>query len=111
MLTAAAKVNLVLEVLDRRADGYHEIATVMQTVDLADRLTLENSDVLELACQTPGVPTDASNLALKAAVALRDAGRVERGVRSTLDKRIPVAAGLGGGSSDAAAVLLGLNRL
>jgi 4-diphosphocytidyl-2-C-methyl-D-erythritol kinase len=111
VLTAAAKVNLVLEVLDRRADGYHEIATVMQTVDLADRLTLEDSDVLELACQTPGVPTDVSNLALKAAVALRDAGRVERGVRITLDKRIPVAAGLGGGSSDAAAVLLGLNRL
>ena len=111
VLTAAAKVNLALEVLDRRPDGYHEIATVMQTVDLADRLTLEDSDVLELECEAPGVPTDARNLALKAAIALREASSATRGVRITLDKRIPVAAGLGGGSSDAAAVLLGLNRL
>jgi 4-diphosphocytidyl-2-C-methyl-D-erythritol kinase len=111
VLTAAAKVNLALEVLDRRPDGYHEIATVMQTVDLADRLTLEDSDVLELDCEAPGVPTDARNLALKAAIALREASSATRGVRITLDKRIPVAAGLGGGSSDAAAVLLGLNRL
>jgi 4-diphosphocytidyl-2-C-methyl-D-erythritol kinase len=111
VLRAAAKVNLALEVLDRRADGYHEIATVMQTVDLADRLTLEESDALELACHAPGVPTDRSNLALRAAFSLRDAAGGDRGVRITLDKRIPVAAGLGGGSSDAAAVLLGLNRL
>ena len=111
MLTAAAKVNLALEVLDRRADGYHEIATVMQTLDLADRLTLEPSDAVELTCEAPGVPTDATNLALKAAIALREASGASRGVRITLDKRIPVAAGLGGGSSDAAAVLLGLNRL
>ena len=111
VLTAAAKVNLALEVLDRRPDGYHEIATVMQTVDLTDRLTLEDSDGLELECDAPGVPTDARNLALKAAIALREASSATRGVRITLDKRIPVAAGLGGGSSDAAAVLLGLNRL
>ncbi len=111
MLTAAAKVNLALEVLDRRADGYHEIATVLQTIDLADRLTLEESDTVELTCETGGIPTDGSNLAVRAAVALREAGKIDRGVRITLDKRIPVAAGLGGGSSDAAAVLLGLNRL
>jgi 4-diphosphocytidyl-2-C-methyl-D-erythritol kinase len=111
VLTAAAKVNLALEVLDRRADGYHEIATVLQTVDLTDRLILEESDTVELTCGARGVPTDATNLAVRAALALREAGKVERGVRITLDKRIPVAAGLGGGSSDAAAVLIGLNRL
>ena len=111
MVTAAAKVNLALEVLDQRTDGYHEIATVMQTVDLADRLTLEESDALELRCAASDVPTDETNLALSAALALRDAAAVTRGVRITLDKRIPVAAGLGGGSSDAAAVLVGLNCL
>ena len=110
-MTAAAKVNLALEILDKRADGYHEIATVMQTVDLADRLVLQESDRLELECDAPGVPTDETNLALRAAFALRDASGLERGVRIALGKRIPVAAGLGGGSSDAAAVLLGLNRL
>ncbi|MGH7345206.1 MAG: 4-(cytidine 5'-diphospho)-2-C-methyl-D-erythritol kinase [Candidatus Rokuibacteriota bacterium] len=110
-LSAAAKVNLALEVLGRRDDGYHEIATVMQTVDLSDRLVLEEADVLELRTTASDVPTDGTNLALKAASTLRDMAGVSRGVRITLDKRIPVAAGLGGGSTDAAAVLVGLNRL
>jgi 4-diphosphocytidyl-2-C-methyl-D-erythritol kinase len=110
-LSAAAKVNLALEVLSRRPDGYHEIATVMQTVDLCDRLVLEDADDLEIGTSAPGVPTDESNLAYRAAAALRDAAKLSKGVRITLDKRIPVAAGLGGGSTDAAAVLAGLNRL
>jgi 4-diphosphocytidyl-2-C-methyl-D-erythritol kinase len=110
-LIAAAKVNLALEVLGRRADGYHEIVTVMQAVDLSDRIVLEAAEAFELRTTAPGIPTDASNLALSAATRLRDAAGVHRGVRITLDKRIPVAAGLGGGSTDAAAVLLGLNRL
>jgi 4-diphosphocytidyl-2-C-methyl-D-erythritol kinase len=111
VLSAAAKVNLALEVLRRRSDGYHEIATVMQAVDLSDRLTLEDADVLEVRTSAPGVPTDERNLAYRAAAALRDAAGVSRGARITLDKRIPVAAGLGGGSTDAAAALVGLNRL
>jgi 4-diphosphocytidyl-2-C-methyl-D-erythritol kinase len=111
VLNAAAKVNLVLEVLGKRDDGYHELVTVMQAVDLSDRITLEEADGLELRSRTPDVPSDGRNLALRAATALREAAGVTRGVRITLDKRIPVAAGLGGGSSDAAAVLLGLNRL
>jgi 4-diphosphocytidyl-2-C-methyl-D-erythritol kinase len=111
VLSAAAKVNLTLEVLGRRADGYHEIATVMQTIDLADRLTLEEAEGLELRTAAPGIPTDARNLALRAAMALRHASGTDRGVLIRLDKRIPVAAGLGGGSTDAAAVLVGLNRL
>jgi 4-diphosphocytidyl-2-C-methyl-D-erythritol kinase len=111
VVNAAAKVNLALEVLGRRADGYHEIATVMQAVDLSDRLVLEEADALELRTSAPDVPTDERNLAYRAAVALREAAKVDRGVRIALDKRIPVAAGLGGGSTDAAAALAGLNRL
>lgn len=110
VLYAGAKVNLVLEILGKREDGYHELATVMQAVDLSDRLVLEESDSLELRT-TDSIPTDRSNLAVRAAVALGRAAGVERGARITLDKRIPVAAGLGGGSTDAAAVLVGLNRL
>ena len=104
-------MNLALEVLGRRDDGYHEIVTVMQGVELSDRVVLEDVEPLELRTTAPGVPTDASNLALRAAMVLREAAGIDRGVRITLDKRIPVAAGLGGGSTDAAAVLLGLNRL
>ena len=111
MLSAAAKVNLALEVLRRRADGYHELATVLQTVDLSDRLALEDAEEIELRTSSPAVPADTTNLAVKAALALREATGARRGVRITLDKLIPVAAGLGGGSADAAAVLLGLNRL
>ena len=111
VVSAAAKVNLALEVLGRRDDGYHEIATVMQAVDLSDRLELEDGDVLELRTTASDVPTDGTNLALKAALTLREMSGARRGARITLDKRIPVAAGLGGGSTDAAAVLVGLNRL
>jgi 4-diphosphocytidyl-2-C-methyl-D-erythritol kinase len=111
VLNAAAKVNLVLEVLGKREDGYHELVTVMQAVDLSDKVTIEEADVLELQSRTAEVPTDGRNLALRAAAALREAAGTTQGARITLDKRIPVAAGLGGGSADAAAVLVGLNRL
>src|SRR5262245_48480250 len=99
VLNAAAKINLTLEVLGRRNDGYHEIVTVMQTVDLSDRLVVEDADVLELRTTASDVPTDGTNLALMAAVALRDRSGVSRGARITLEQRIPVAAGLGGGSA------------
>jgi 4-diphosphocytidyl-2-C-methyl-D-erythritol kinase len=111
VLNAAAKVNLVLEVLGKRDDGYHELVTVMQAVDLSDRITLEEADELTMRTRSSDVPADGRNLAVRAATALREAAGMTRGVRITLDKRIPVAAGLGGGSTDAAAVLLGLNRL
>src|SRR5437867_9580272 len=83
----------------------------MQAVDLSDRLELEDADVLELRTTASDVPKDGTNLALKAALTLREMAGVSRGARIALDKRIPVAAGLGGGSTDAAAVLVGLNRL
>ena len=111
VLRTAAKVNLTLEVLGKRADGYHEITTVMQAVDLSDRIILDDADDLELCCGAADLPTDARNLALQAALALRQAAGVARGARIELDKRIPVAAGLGGGSANAAGVLVGLNRL
>src|SRR5438105_6567702 len=76
VLRAAAKVNLVLEVLGKRDDGYHELVTVMQAVDLSDRITLEDADVLELCSRAPGVPTDGRNLALRAAAARRAAAGV-----------------------------------
>jgi 4-diphosphocytidyl-2-C-methyl-D-erythritol kinase len=114
-LVAPAKLNLTLEVLGRRPDRYHEIASVMQTIDLADRVVLEAADrlTLELAGVTAGLPEDATaNLAYRAAIALREAaGQPGLGARIVLEKRIPAGAGLGGGSSDAAAVLRGLNQL
>ncbi len=109
-INAYAKVNLTLEVLGRRADGYHEIASVMQTVDLHDVVELTPADDVTLECDRPELETP-DNLALKAAAKLRMEAGVQAGAHVKLRKAIPIAAGLGGGSSDAAATLLGLNRL
>ncbi len=109
-VNAYAKVNLTLEVLGRRPDGYHEIVSVMQTVDLHDVLELTPADGVTLECDRPGLGTP-DNLVLRAAAALRTVAGVRDGVHIELRKAIPVAAGLGGGSSDAAAALLGLSRL
>lgn len=111
ILRASAKVNLGLEILGKREDGYHELVTVLQAVDLSDRLTLEEAEQITLTVSDPSLPANKENLAWRAARLLSDAAGVDRGVRITLDKHIPVAAGLGGGSSDAAAVLCGVNRL
>jgi 4-diphosphocytidyl-2-C-methyl-D-erythritol kinase len=111
VLRASAKVNLVLEVLGKRPDGYHELSTVMQAVDLFDRLTVEAAATITLETSEPALPTDDRNLVVRAARLLQEAAGNEAGARIVLDKRIPLAAGLGGGSSDAAATLLGLNRL
>ena len=109
-IEAHAKVNLTLEVLGKRDDGYHDIVSIMQTIDLHDLVSLRLSDDLTLACDDPGLATD-DNLALVAARNLRDATGASTGAEILLEKRIPVAAGLGGGSSDAAAVLTGLNQI
>jgi 4-diphosphocytidyl-2-C-methyl-D-erythritol kinase len=112
-LPAFAKINLGLRVLGRRADGYHEIRTVFQTVTLHDTLSFEPAPGgrLELACTDPTIPTDESNLVLRAASLLRERRGVSRGARARLEKSIPAGGGLGGGSSDAAAALLALNYL
>jgi 4-diphosphocytidyl-2-C-methyl-D-erythritol kinase len=111
VLRTSAKVNLALEVLGKRGDGYHEIATVLQAVDLFDRLKVEAADTLSLHTDDPELPTDDGNLVMRAARLLQKVAGVEAGARIQLSKRIPVAAGLGGGSSDAAAALWGLSRL
>ncbi|HVB36962.1 MAG TPA: 4-(cytidine 5'-diphospho)-2-C-methyl-D-erythritol kinase [Vicinamibacterales bacterium] len=114
---APAKINLTLRVLGTRADGYHELRTVFQTVALHDTVTVAAAGPrapLTLTCTLPGVPCDDRNLAWKAARALwQTAGRpgVPTGVAIHIAKRIPMEAGLGGGSSDAAATLRGLARL
>ena len=110
---ARAKVNLGLEVLSRRSDGYHELLTLLSAIDLADRVTLETtgSATIEVQCDSAGVPPGPDNLAWRAADVLRREVGVAAGVRIRIDKAIPVAAGLGGGSADAGAVLLGLGRL
>ncbi|MFM1655442.1 4-(cytidine 5'-diphospho)-2-C-methyl-D-erythritol kinase [Brevibacillus sp. B_LB10_24] len=110
---APAKINLTLDVLAKRQDGYHEVEMVMTTVDLADRvdLTLLAGDEITLECSASFVPDDERNHAVKAARILKERFGVKSGVHIYIDKQIPVAAGLAGGSSDAAATLRGLNRL
>ncbi len=112
-LPAFAKINLSLRVLGRRADGYHELRTVFQIISLKDSLTFEEIDgeAVELICSEPDVPADESNLVVRAASALRERFGVRRGARVRLEKRIPAGGGLGGGSSDAAAALVGLTHL
>ena len=109
-IDAHAKLNLTLEALDRRDDGYHEVASIMQTLELADTLTLESADSLALTCSLPELD-GSDNLALRAAELLRSETGASDGAKIHVEKRIPVAAGLGGGSADAAATLVGLNRL
>lgn len=109
---APAKINLFLEVLGKRPDGYHELETVMQEVDLRDTLEMEEIEGgIELTCTEPSIPKDENNLAWKAASLFQRKTGMGGGVRIHLEKRIPVGAGLGGGSSDAAGVLKGLNTL
>jgi len=111
LVRCPAKVNLHLEVVRRRPDGYHDIDTVMQAIDLHDDLRVEPADDLTLTCSDPALPTDERNLVLRAALALHEAAGSRAGARLSLTKRIPDRAGLGGGSSDAAGALAGLNAL
>ena len=109
-VSAPAKINLTLEVLSKRPDGFHDISSVMQTIDLSDTLTFVTADEVSLACDAPELETP-DNLVLKAARLLKGELGVGAGVRICLEKRIPTSAGLGGGSSDAAATLKALNIL
>ncbi len=112
-LKAMAKINLGLDVLRKREDGYHDLRMIMQTVRLHDQITLRktNESGVKLSTNLGFLPTDNNNLAARAATILMDEFHLEEGVEINLRKAIPVAAGLAGGSSDAAAVLVGMNRL
>lgn len=108
-----AKINLWLEVIRKRSDGYHELASLMLPIDVCDRVELElrDGEGITLECDHPHVPKDSRNLAWLAAELLLEAAGISRGVQIRIGKRIPVGAGLGGGSSNAGAVLVGLNQL
>src|SRR5690349_16807514 len=106
------KVNLILNILGKRADGFHELETVMHPVNICDRLVIERTaGGVELTCNNPELPTDSRNLVFRATSAFREAAGISDGVRLHLEKNIPMAAGLGGGSGNAATTLLGLNEL
>ena len=107
---APAKVNLRLDVLGKRADGYHELQMIMVKLALGDRLMLTAHDQLSMTCDDPSLPVDDKNLVIRAARLFEQQTGRSAGVRFHLEKKIPTAAGLGGGSSDAAAALRGLNR-
>lgn len=110
-IRSPAKLNLVLEVLGERADGYHEIRTVMQSIDLCDEISIEEHPLaghLELHTNTMRCPVDEKNLVWQAIHWLREATGFEKGLVITIDKNIPVSAGFGGGSSNAGAVLAAL---
>lgn len=112
ILDAYGKINLALDVLYKRDDGYHEIDTVMQQIDLKDTLILKDRDSgISIESNEKSIPLDERNLAYKAWKKMVERVKVNRGVDITIIKRIPVAAGLAGGSTDAAAVIKGLNML
>ena len=113
LVKAPAKINLSLDVLHKRPDGYHEVEMVMTTIDLADRieLSLHDEDRIVIQSHNRFVPDDQRNLAYQAAHLLKERFQVKKGVVIGIEKTIPVAAGLAGGSSDAAATLRGLNKL
>ncbi|WP_436884598.1 4-(cytidine 5'-diphospho)-2-C-methyl-D-erythritol kinase [Mammaliicoccus sciuri] len=111
--TAPAKINLTLDTLYKREDGYHEVEMIMTTIDLNDRLTFECRDDGEIIIDVEHnfVPSDHRNLAYKAAKLMQDRYNIKKGVKISLEKSIPISAGLAGGSSDAAATFRGLNEL
>ena len=112
-LQSPAKLNLFLKVRNKRADGYHNLVTLFERIDLCDtlQLTLRRHGRIRILCHHPDVPTGPKNLVYKVARLLKKNFSVKEGIDIKITKRIPLAAGLGGGSSNAAAVLLGLNKL
>ncbi len=112
-LRARAKINLTLDVTEKRADGYHLLRTIMQTVALYDGIYMKKLEkpVIQVKANLPWLPTDERNLAWRAASLMRERFGIAQGVFIAIEKRIPVAAGLAGGSADCAAVLVGMNRL
>jgi 4-diphosphocytidyl-2-C-methyl-D-erythritol kinase len=113
-LWAPAKVNLSFQIKDRRPDGFHEIETLMAPISLADRITIEKSQdtgQIHFACDDPSLPAGEDNLIVRAAKLFRERTGNRNGIAITLEKKIPHGAGLGGGSSDGASILLGLNEL
>jgi 4-diphosphocytidyl-2-C-methyl-D-erythritol kinase len=116
-LKAAAKINLYLEITGNRPDGYHDLVMVLQSIDLCDRVDIRKvshksgTDKIQVTCTNPEVPCDHTNLAYKAAALLQSTYSDIEGMEIAIAKQIPMGAGLAGGSANAAAVLVGINRL
>jgi len=109
---SGCKVNLLLNILGRRADGFHELETVMHPIPVFDRLTIiKEGEGIVLTCTNPGLPTDSRNLVYQAAAQFLATAQIDQGVRLHLEKHIPVSAGLGGGSANAATTLMAMNEL
>jgi len=111
IVNAYAKLNLSIDVLGKRSDGYHQVSMLMQSISLHDEVSIYPSNGLTVECNNAAVPSGPDNLAYKAAELLKRETNYEGGARIVINKNIPVAAGLAGGSSDAAAVMLALNNL
>lgn len=112
-LSAPAKINYLLDVIRKRTDGYHDLRMIMQRVNLCDKITITmtNTPGINVSCNSKGTPDGPGNIAWKAARSLLDMAGDDNGIDIKIIKNIPVAAGLGGGSSDAATVLMGINQL
>lgn len=110
-LKSPAKINLSLEILNKRLDGYHNLLSIMQTVSLFDTIKLKKSKTLKCYCNNKAIPSNHENLAVKAAIEFFKNTQLNQGIEIKIYKKIPIKAGLGGGSSNAATVLIGLNQI
>jgi len=112
-IDSPAKINLTLDIIKKRVDGYHELEMIMQELELKDEIILKelNENKIIIKCNAPEVPLNEKNLVWKAAELIKEVYGIEKGIEISINKIIPVAGGLGGGSSNAAAVIKGLNKL
>jgi 4-diphosphocytidyl-2-C-methyl-D-erythritol kinase len=106
-----SKINLTLNILGKRHDGYHDIETIMQSINLADRLFIkEEKEGIKIKCSHPLVPVDTQSLAYRTAEKILDRYRIKKGVKIEIDKKIPLASGMAGGSANSASILVGINK-
>ena len=110
-IKAYAKINLTLDVKNKREDGYHELATIMQTISLCDEVKVEKADEIIISCSNENVPLGEKNIAYKAAKLFFETAKINGGAKIYIDKKIPMQAGMAGGSTDAAAVFVALNNI
>ena len=111
IIDCPAKINLSLDILGKREDGYHEISTIMQTISLYDKVKIKKSSDFSISVEGADLPLDDNNIALKSAKIMLEKYNIQGGVEINIEKSIPISAGLAGGSSDAAGVILGINKI
>ena len=107
-----SKINLTLNILAKRQDGYHDIETIMQSINLADRICIkEEKEGIKIKCSHPLVPIDSQSLTYRSAEKVLNRYRITKGVKIEIDKKIPLASGMAGGSANSASILVGMNEL